>query len=300
MQIRTLASALLALTLVAAACAGDDDTLEAGDDPVVEDDGSATSTGGASDDGTPETEPPATAGGDDAATTTSTTTVAASGSEDPVTAEPPPSPGSVGSYAGFYLRPEESESLLVDVHSQSGAGPRAGTLDHLAAVLGQVSGKAVSVQQASLGGEAKQWTADELRALGDSVGAGQSRDRAVLVLLYVRGGFAENDQAIGVAVRSDVAAVFADRVDEAAGVLGNPAAIEDAVTMHEAGHVLGLVDLVLDTGREDPDHPGHSPNEESVMYYAVESTLIGTVLEGGPPRDFDQADLDDLARIRNR
>ena len=66
----------------------------------------------------------------------------------------------------------------------------------------------------------------------------------MLTLLYLRGGFAENERAVGVAVRGDVAAVFAERVDEAAGVFGDRSAVEDAVTMHEVGHLLGLVDLV--------------------------------------------------------
>ena len=56
---------------------------------------------------------------------------------------------------------------------------------------------------------------------------------------------------------------------------------------------------MLATGRADPEHPGHSPNRGSVMYHAVESTLLGTVLSGGPPRDFDADDLADLAAIRD-
>ncbi|MEA3055907.1 MAG: hypothetical protein QOD30_1339, partial [Actinomycetota bacterium] len=36
----------------------------------------------------------------------------------------------------------------------------------------------------------------------------------------------------------------------------------------------------------------------SVMYWAVESTVVTDLLTGGPPRDFDAADLADLAEIR--
>ena len=117
-------------------------------------------------------------------------------------------------------------------------------------------------------------------------------------LYFLRGGFAESDTVLGVSVRSDVAAVFSDRVDEAAGLVGNRGRIEDAVTMHEAGHLLGLVDLFLRTGRADTDHPGHSRSTRSVMYYAVESTLVGSILDGGPPTSFDRDDLADLATIR--
>jgi len=214
-------------------------------------------------------------------------------------AEPVAPAGPVGSMAGRYLRPSGSERVLVQVLAQDGAGPRTAAAERVRQVLAQLSGKSVAVAVAGVGGGPRSWTSEELRSLADGSAPAQTAEQAVLTLLYLRGGFAENDRAVGVAVRGDVAAVFAERVDEAAGMLGSPSAVEDAVTMHEVGHLLGLVDLVLDTGRQDPEHPGHSPNRGSVMYYAVESTLLGSILSGGPPRDFDQDDLDDLARIRN-
>lgn len=297
--------ATLACLLVVAACAADADPVDgAGDasattasegvvveDPVGDEQQPATggdvpaTTGGAA--ASPRTSPSTDAGAVESSTTTA-----------PPVATPSPAPGPVGAYAGFYLRPGESAAVLVQVLAQDGAAPRPETLDHVAAVLGRVSGKAVSVTTGGVDGGARQWRSEDLRALADAAGTAQSPDQAVLTLLFLGGGSADNERAVGIAVRSDVAAVFADRVDEAAGVLGSRAAVEDAVTLHEVGHLLGLVDLVLDTGREDPEHPGHSPNRDSVMYHAVESTLLGTLLSGGPPRDFDQADLDDLARIR--
>lgn len=214
-------------------------------------------------------------------------------------AQPVPAPGPVGSLAGWYLQPSGADQILVQVLAQDGAGPRTQAPERVRQVLAQLSGKPVAVSVGAVGGGARSWTAEELRAIADGSSPPQTAEQGVLTVLFLHGGFAENDRAVGVAVRGDVAAVFAERVDEASGMLGNPGAVEDAVTMHEVGHLLGLVDLVLDTGRQDPEHPGHSPNRGSVMYYAVESTVLGSVLRGGPPRDFDQADLDDLARIRN-
>jgi len=224
-------------------------------------------------------------------------TVVAPG-EDPAAPPPVPSPGPVGSLAATYLRPGTSSTIAVEVRSQQGAEPERAVLERVAGVLGQVSAKSVDlVGGPAVGGEGREWTADELRALADQ-GAPQAAGRPVLRLLFLHGGFAENPRAVGVAVRGDVAAVFADRVDEAAGMLGDRRAVEDAVTLHEVGHLLGLVDLVVDRDRADPEHPGHSPNRGSVMYYAVESTLLGSVLSGGPPRDFDADDLAELAAIR--
>lgn len=216
--------------------------------------------------------------------------------------EPAPSAGQVGPVGSLgprYLRPAESERVLIQVLVQEGAAPQPRVPERIRSVLAQLSGKPVSVATAAIAGGPRSWTGDELRALADGSSPPQTPEQAVLTLLYLRGGFADNERAVGVAVRGDVAAVFAERVTEASGVFGDRDAVEDAVSMHEVGHLLGLVDLVVDTGRADPEHPGHSPNEGSVMYYAVESTLLGSILAGGPPRDFDRDDLDELARIRN-
>ena len=209
-----------------------------------------------------------------------------------------PAPAGVGAFAPFYLRPSESARIVLEVRSQRGAEPLEGTLSHLRSVLRSNSGKDVALSVGSVDGGGRAWTADQIRAEADRSGLRQSRDGAVMRILFLRGSYAESETVLGLAVRSDVAAIFSDKVDEAAGLVGDPARIEDAVTVHEAGHLLGLVDLFLDTGRADPDHPGHSPNRGSVMYYAVESTLVGSILDGGPPTEFDAADRADLATIR--
>jgi hypothetical protein len=100
-------------------------------------------------------------------------------------------------------------------------------------------------------------------------------------------------------VRGDTAAVFVDQVNGASTPLVGSGGIESAVVTHEVGHLMGLVDLFLHTGRQDPDHPGHSTNPGSVMYWAVESNLVADLLQGGPPKDFDSADLADLQTIRS-
>ena len=189
---------------------------------------------------------------------------------------------------------------MVEVRSQAGAEPTAATVDRIRSVLGDVSGKRVSTAGGTVPGQGRQWTPAAIRAEADRIGPPQTTDRGVLTLLFLRGGLAGSDSTIGVAVRSDVAAVFADRVDEATGILSSPDRIEAAVTTHEVGHLLGLVDLVIDTGRQDPEHPGHSTNRSSVMYFAVESTLVGDILGGGPPVDFDDADRADLQAIAAR
>jgi hypothetical protein len=115
----------------------------------------------------------------------------------------------------------------------------------------------------------------------------------------VHGSFGGDTGVLGVAARGDVAAIFTDQVKSASTPLVGSGGIETAVVTHEVGHLMGLVDLYLHTGRQDPDHPGHSTDTQSVMYWAVESNLVADLLQGGPPKDFDSADLADLQTIRN-
>jgi hypothetical protein len=66
--------------------------------------------------------------------------------------------------------------------------------------------------------------------------------------------------------------------------------------------MLGLVDTYLETGRgdyvEDPAGQGHhSPNHRSVMYWRVDQLTVSSVLEGGPPSDYDTNDRADLQAI---
>lgn len=224
--------------------------------------------------------------------------------------QPPPKPagdeddgssGSPGAFARTLLRPEPATTVVFELFQQAGAEPRSGSVDHAKSVLRSVTQKSVGdPSPIEVPGGAQQWTPAAIRETADRLTkAGQGGGRAVLHVLFLRGSLQGNDEVLGVTVRGDVLAIFSDSVAAAGTPLVSGRAIEDAVLMHELGHLLGLVDLTLDTGRDDPDHPGHSRNPDSVMYWAVESSLVTQVLSGGPPRDFDRQDLADLAALRD-
>lgn len=296
------AVALLLLVSVAAACGS-------GDDPTLELPGQTTTTTGA---GTGVTDP---SDGERSGTATAPPSQTRGAGDASAGAGPPPAQqepaaeepsggwpeldgsGQPGSFAPAVLRPDQSERVEVRVSSQAGREPRRQTIDHLSAVLRDVTGgKEVVVTGGPPVPARERWTSDDLRRAAGPVDQGDGT--AVIRLLFVGGSFADSEGVIGVTVQGDAAAIFSDDVDRSGSPLVGSAAIEDAVTMHELGHILGLVDLYLSTGREDPEHPGHSRSRGSVMYWAVESTLVSDVLTGGPPRDFDADDLADLARIR--
>jgi hypothetical protein len=287
---RRVGALLLAAALVAACSGGSDGAAGAGSASTT----TTTVVGGA-----PVASSTTAAGG-------SGTTAGDRGSS--VTANPPPSSGSptigllpTGRLAPYLLRPGHGDRIVVEVRAQSGAAPAAATLDHLVRVLEDVSGKQVVVDGPDpVAGGAQAWTAGTLTAAADAAAQlPQGGQQVVLRLLFVRGSYEGDGPVLGVAVRGDVAAVFSDQVAAAAGLLVSPGEVEDAVSVHEVGHLLGLVDIVLQTGRADPDHAGHSRNTGSVMYWAVESDLIGQLLGGDIPHDFDADDRADLATIRN-
>jgi hypothetical protein len=285
------AAVLLTVALLGAACSsGDDPTLpSSGGDTstVVEPDG-GTGGGRSPVETTPDGELVIPPGSD---------TTVAPGVEPPddgLRADGPP-----GSFAPGFLRPGRGDRIVIEVSAHDGAAPRGSTIDHVRAVLADVSGKEVVVTAGRTPPADDSWTPAEVRAAVESVSASaQGGSAAVLRLMFVHGRWEDDERVLGVAVRGDAAVVFVDGTNEAATPLVGSGSIEVATTTHEVGHLLGLVDLYLDTGRADPEHPGHSSNRRSVMYWAVESTLVTELLTGGPPRDFDDDDRADLAAVR--
>ena len=235
------------------------------------------------------------------ATTADDPTEPAPGSGDVVpTAADDGSQGPPGAFARTLLRPQPATSIVLERAAQPGAAVAQSAVDRSAGTVSEVTAKPVDVRpQGVVDSGDTDWTADEVRRAADAATrVGQGGGRAVLRLLVLRGRFEGSADVLGVAVRGDVVALFSDNIAGAATPLVGRQAIEDAVLVHELGHVLGLVDLARDTGRADKEHPGHSSNSASVMYWAVESSLVGQVLNGPPPRTFDAQDLADLRALR--
>lgn len=143
------------------------------------------------------------------------------------------------------------------------------------------------------------YSTERLRAMTESHRAVWSNESRVSVYVSVLSGRHENDGVVGIAFDAGAFAIFPDQLH--GGLLGlNYSNFEEAVVVHELGHLFGLVDL---TGHgafhEDPEHPGHSSNDESVMHWAVESTVVEDVFEGGPPREFDEDDRTEMQNIRD-
>lgn len=155
------------------------------------------------------------------------------------------------------------------------------------------------------------WSTSELRQMHEQHQDFESNDqRVVMHALFVDGDY-QNENTVGVAFAEQSFALFMGKIEEK--TCGNGAGITcpdraerwevvRAVSVHEAGHLFGLVNVPLEmqTPREDPDHPGHSDKEGSVMFWKVESSKAITDLFSRDtiPYQFDQYDMEDAKAVR--
>lgn len=264
-------------------------------------------TGAAGGGGPPEPPaPPAGAppggGGSGGAPAPTDAAAAAGGAPQPTAAALPDERGEVGAMCRTYLRAGVPR-LVVEIDAQAGAELSPGAVEHLLDALGAVVDKPGGVALAgasTIAGGPRTWTLDALR---DAAAANRDHhttaEAAVVHVLAVRGQM--DSDAIGVAFSATEAAIFPDRIDALAALLGGQEAVERAVLVHEAGHLLCLVGIDYDSEipHEDPAHPGHSSDRASVMFHAIETSAIAQLFTGPPPDRFAPADLADLEALRS-
>ena len=206
--------------------------------------------------------------------------------------------GPPGAAAAIILRPTPATSLVVEVLEEPNAPFSRPSLDRVLSDLRRYSGKPVAEVHTPLpaGSSAKRWNENELAELTDRTSkVPQGSGRFVVRVLSVRGQNVRSAGILAVSFLGDTFATFPDRL------ASFPQQLATTVTVHELGHLLGLVDLYLNRGRadtqNDPAGGGHSPNPGSVMFYAVDPSLLGNVFGSASDR-FDAQDERDLAAIR--
>jgi hypothetical protein len=203
------------------------------------------------------------------------------------------------------LRDASFTSMVIEIDHAPGYRPYTSSTDLLVERLEQVCDKpgGISVAYREVNFEQQTaWSAQNVRDEGWEHKDASPMDGSTLrwQILFPEGTY-EDESVLGVAVDASTVALFGDAIDEADGLLGRPSVedVENSVIVHEAGHLLGLVNLVYQSpvAHEDSEHPGHSNNEDSVMYWAIESTGLRNFITGDLPSEFDDDDLADLAGL---
>jgi len=195
--------------------------------------------------------------------------------------------------------------MIIEIDFESGYKPETSSTDLLKLRISEVCSfsKGITTEFTETNfADVGTWSADDVREQGwDNKKADPTDGKTLRWQLIFPAETYEDDSVLGVAVDASTIAIFGESVDAAAGFLNRPSAedVENSVMVHEAGHLLGLVNLVYTSpvNHESADKPGHSDNDDSVMYWAIESRNVGSFISGDLPNEFDQDDKDDLAGI---
>ena len=159
----------------------------------------------------------------------------------------------------------------------------------------------VSVSQNGFGSTDSSYSLEEILAIEkEQRERHKSGNTFIIHILYLNGEYEDNDQTLGLAYTGSSFVLFKEQISDAAFFLISAEDIEKSVIVHEYGHLVALVNNGYESphDHEDPDHPNHSNNEDSVMYWAIESQDIANQIDGEPPNNFDSNDLDDLKLMK--
>ena len=219
---------------------------------------------------------------------------------------------SAGDWALDFLQGSPYDRIQVEVDWVEGHPPGDDALDHLVDVIGEVCDKPGGVE-ILLDDEipdqgSPAWTVAAAEAL-EVEHRDHYRDpatgTAVIYYLYVDGHSAEDDdesRVLGFAYHGSSLVMFAETMADAQSgipLLGG-GGVEESVIAHELGHLLGLTNngVPMQEPHQDAPHGAHCDDESCLMYWAVETDLIGSLLGNGVP-ELDAGCLADLAAARD-
>lgn len=208
--------------------------------------------------------------------------------------------GPVGSLGPFLLGPSRSRAVL-EIDASEGTELAGDARQALADRLATHGGKSVSEAGGNALPAQDVWTRGDLDALSGQHRSQSDDADSVAIYVLVLSGRYEDESVTGLAFNATSFAIWPDRVRGGlvGGLTGSGAAVEEAVVVHELGHLFGLVNL---TGQgafhEDPEHPGHAQSTDSVMYWAVDTDAVSQIFGGPPPSTFNEADVEEMSRIR--
>lgn len=223
-----------------------------------------------------------------------------------------------------YIRSDQHTRLELEIDAVPGLEPSSGASAPVLGALGRALDKpgGISVRSDDAiepRGAAFVWTMDELDSFAESTFADRSEDGSVAIhVLFVDGHYEKDgDQGtvLGVAWRHRHIAMFKDNIARACGSRGtlgvlDPAACqraEAAIWLHEAGHVLGLVDnglpMVNDHRDPDPEHGRHDVDPACIMYWAYDGdaavdAVLSNLIGNREQLDFCPRDLEDIDAVK--
>lgn len=215
--------------------------------------------------------------------------------------------GNTGYNAYWYLN-SKIPKLTVEMDAVSGEEPSSSSISMLRARLQQVVSKPgginfLPIQTVPRSPKSSFNAADARGYESRYRNTHNSASSASIWLLFINGN-PDPSSALAEAYEAGSALYWMDAIHHAAdgAVTISEQDVEHTAIIHEVGHLLSLINFQYHSPRphEDPNHPGHSNNPNSVMYWAVENTNVVALLGGrtAPPTQFDSDDLADMADVK--
>jgi predicted Zn-dependent protease len=94
-----------------------------------------------------------------------------------------------------------------------------------------------------------------------------------MYLLYANGSHLDTN-LLGMAYRNTSTVIFGKQIMQNSNMEGKPSRtqLEASVLLHEAGHLLGLINPKKKGAKshDDDEHPGHCKNRNCLMYHAID------------------------------
>jgi len=219
----------------------------------------------------------------------------------------------VGDYNKKYLRDDDYPNIIIEIDYVEGFQPSSSAVQLLKQRINENCDKStVTVVQGSFASDDNSYTLKEIKNLEEKHRTKKKDGNTIVVhILYLNGKYSENNNVLGLAYYADAFAVFKERIEDVATTgIDNPFLvsdedIEEAVIVHEFGHLLGLVNINYESERdhEDPEHKHHCVHEDCVMNAQIESNAISNLINTGgtsnkPPTDFGPDCTADLNKLR--
>jgi hypothetical protein len=230
--------------------------------------------------------------------------------------------------APHFLRPDRSDSVMIEVDLLGAATAQAFTEEAVLAQMRQLVDKPVRLigdrpDRAFVSPPGGYRLADLQALEALHRGSEKSDTQSHLYVLYLSGRWfsdSDDDRTLGLTFGPSSIAIFVDQIENAcrssAGSVTDDSVralicplTEAATWIHEIGHVLGLVDngTAMVNDHRDPDHGRHDSNEQCIMHWSHESgklaAFIRKRLDAGRwdlRGVFDEACRADLAAARAR
>ncbi|MCC5918714.1 MAG: hypothetical protein JJU02_15445 [Cryomorphaceae bacterium] len=216
------------------------------------------------------------------------------GSDDPYSVK-----NRVGSSANDILSEDKFTKLVLEIAYMPGMQLRSGTINatksFLESRIYKSDGIEVITREVPSGGKSA-YSPDDLRTYEDEHRTVFPEENTLTIWICIVDGEYSSPNVLGVAYQNLSCALMGETIVNNSGGLSRPSRekVETVVTLHELGHLLGLVDIGTPMVENHKGKEGHCNNSNCLMYYAVETTEFLSLLFNQPIPELDGNCLVDL------